>query len=158
MKSKMVYPGLCKDGLHRKGKKSWPHSHIGFTLVELLFVIIIIGALAALVFPNFARRSQEAKKEAARAFIMVELATALREYEMDNARFPTTEEGLAALFSRPQGARNWRGPYIARPAVDPWGRTYKYRSPGEMFPRSYDLYSLGADGKKGKDDITNWQD
>ncbi|MBN3039085.1 MAG: type II secretion system major pseudopilin GspG [Candidatus Omnitrophica bacterium] len=128
----------------------------GFTLVELLFVIVIIGTLAAIVVPRIVKQGARAKNAAARAFVDVQLATALRTYEMDNGKFPTTEEGLEALLSEPKSARNWRGPYLERKPIDPWGREYGYQSPGTYNTRSYDLYSLGQDGEKSQDDITNW--
>lgn len=149
---------LFRIVLYRNKDKARDNQSRGFTLIELLFVIIIIGTLVALVFPRFAERSKVAKMEATRAFIKVQLATALREYEMDNGRFPTTREGLIALLKKPQGARNWRGPYLNRKPIDPWGKDYQYLSPGDMQPRSYDLFSLGPDKRVGKDDIANWQE
>jgi len=133
------------------------HSQKSFTLIELLFVIIVVGTLAALVFPRMVGRSEQAKVEVCRAFIKVELATALRMYEMDRGKFPTTDQGLAALIEKPIKAINWK-PYLKRKPVDPWGREFYYISPGEMMPRSYDLYSLGADGEESEDDIANWQE
>ncbi len=128
----------------------------GFTLIELMLVVIIIGALVAMVFPRLTGRGEQARRAAARADIEVNIATALKLYELDNGAFPTTEEGLNALLEKPPSAVNWNGPYLEKKPVDPWGREYKYVSPGKHNP-DYDLYSLGRDGKESEDDITNWQ-
>lgn len=128
-----------------------------FTLIELMLVVIIIGALAAMVLPRLTGRSEQARTSAARADIKANIATALKLYELDTGGFPSTEEGLEALLTNPGIATNWRGPYSETKPVDPWGREYKYESPGTHRPQDYDLYSLGKDGKEGKDDITNWQ-
>lgn len=134
-----------------------------FTLIELLVVIAIIAVLAAVVAPSVFRNVSDAKQAAARS--QVELfATALNQYRLDNDTYPTTDQGLSALRTMPtQGdpPRNWRGPYLSRVVpVDPWGRPYVYVSPGAENPQTYDLYSLGRDGKVGGDgedaDITSW--
>ncbi|MFC1699425.1 type II secretion system major pseudopilin GspG [Candidatus Omnitrophota bacterium] len=129
----------------------------GFTLVELLLVVVIIGALVAMVTPRLAGRSEQAKVAAARADINANIATALKLYELDNGVFPTTTEGLNALLSKPSSVNNWNGPYLERKAIDPWGREYQYSSPGKNRSQDYDLYSLGRDGQEGQDDVTNWE-
>jgi len=128
-----------------------------FTLIELMLVVIIIGALVAMVMPRFTGRGEQARITAARADIQSNIATALKLYELDNGAFPATEEGLAALFNRPSTAGNWNGPYLERKPLDPWSREYKYKSPGEHRAADYDLYSLGKDGTESADDINNWE-
>ena len=132
---------------------------LGFTLIELMLVIVIIGALAAMVVPRLTGRTEEARVGAARADLKGNLALALRLYEVDNGRFPTTEQGLAALLAKPTSPpipENWKGPYVEQEPLDPWKRMYVYRYPGTHPPRDYDLLSLGTDGKESEDDITNW--
>ena len=128
----------------------------GFTLIELLLVVIIIGALAAMVMPRLTGRSEQARAAAAKADIQANIATGLKLYELDNGTFPTTEEGLSGLLSQTSGAANWSGPYLEKEPIDPWGRPYKYKSPG-AHRMDYDLYSLGRDGVESEDDITNWK-
>ena len=131
----------------------------GFTLIEILLVVVIIGALAAMVVPRFAGRSEQAKKTVAQSDIETNLATALKLYELDNGNFPTTTQGLSALQDRPTAPpvpKNWQGPYIEHPAVDPWGHPYQYSSPGEH-RSDYDLFSKGKDESKEDDDIVNWK-
>ena len=131
----------------------------GFTLVEIMLVVIIIGALAAMIIPRLSGRGEEAKVKVARADIDANLATALRLYELDNGSFPTTEQGLAALRAKPNTnplPENWNGPYIERAPLDPWGRPYIYVSPGEH-RSDYDLSSKGKDASSDKDEISNWQ-
>lgn len=129
----------------------------GFTLIELMLVVIIIGALSAMVLPRLVGRSEQARASATKADIKANIATALKLYELDNGVFPSTEEGLAALMSAPPSAVNWNGPYLESKPVDSWGKEYQYKSPGANRPQDYDLYSLGKDGKEGNDDITNWE-
>jgi len=129
----------------------------GFTLIELMLVVIIISALAAMVLPRLAGRSEQARIAAANADVRANIATALKLYELDNGRFPTTSDGLAALLNKSSSATNWNGPYLEKDPIDPWGRPYEYKSPGQNRPQDYDLYSLGADGQEGSDDVTNWQ-
>ncbi|MDP3723193.1 MAG: type II secretion system major pseudopilin GspG [Candidatus Omnitrophota bacterium] len=130
----------------------------GFTLVELMLVVIIIGILGAMVIPRMAGRSEEARKSVAKADIDLNLATALKLYELDNGVFPTGDEGLKALTAAPASAKNWKGPYIERVPLDPWGKSYQYRSPGTHRTHDYDLLSLGRDGVEGQDDIVNWEE
>ena len=135
----------------------------GFTLIEIMVVVIILGLLAVLVAPRVIGRLATAKDKAGRAQIEL-LGTALDQYRLDNGAYPTTEQGLEALWRRPTASpepRNWVGPYLRkRVPLDPWGRPYGYRSPGEVNPDSYDLVSLGADGAPGGEgenaDLTSW--
>jgi general secretion pathway protein G len=130
-----------------------------FTLIELLLVMVILVVLAAVVVPKFAARGEQAKLTAAKTDIS-NMETALDTFEVDNGRYPSTEEGLAALVSNPGGALpNWHGPYIKGNAVvpvDPWGMPYNYQYPGQHTQNSYDLYSFGPDKREGNDDIVNW--
>lgn len=129
-----------------------------FTLIELLLVLVILAVLAAVVVPKFTNRSEQAREAAAKTDISI-MGTALDAFEIDNGRFPTSDEGLAALLEAPQNARAWKGPYLKRGMpVDPWGNAYVYRYPGTQSKSDYDLYSTGPDGKEGgEDDVTSWQ-
>ncbi|MCK5580305.1 MAG: type II secretion system major pseudopilin GspG [Candidatus Omnitrophica bacterium] len=142
-------------------RKCWLGSRNGFTLVEILLVVVIIGVLAAMVIPNIAGRGEDARRAAAQADIDANLSAALDMYEMDNGKYPTTEQGLQALVTEPASSpvpRNWKGSYLKKKKVpqDPWGNTYVYRSPGMHNPDEYDLFSYGSDGIESSDDITNW--
>jgi general secretion pathway protein G len=130
----------------------------GFTLVEIMLVVIIIAALASMVIPRLVGRSDQAKVAVARSDIDGNLATALRLYELDNGFFPTSQQGLQALQQKPTTPplpQNWNGPYIEKEAIDPWGNAYIYESPGKNRP-DYDLYSKGRDPSSPDDDIKNW--
>lgn len=128
----------------------------GFTLIELMLVVIIISALAAMVLPRLAGRSEQARTAAAKADISANIATGLKLYELDNGQFPTTSEGLQALLTKSPTANNWNGPYIEKEPIDPWGRKYEYKSPGQNRPQDYDLFSLGRDAQPSADDVNNW--
>src|SRR5256885_8961397 len=130
----------------------------GFTLIEMMVVMVIIGLLMALVGPRFIRQEEKAKVKAARAQIEL-LGTALDTFRLDVGRYPSTQEGLAALRQRPFGTDRWDGPYLKKDIPrDPWDHPYYYRSPGDG-GRPYDLLSYGADGGPGGDgdnrDITS---
>ena len=129
-----------------------PRSAFGFTLIELLVVLVVIAVLAGLVGPMVFRNVGDAKVTAARAQLEL-FGLALDQYRLDNDYYPSTAQGLDALRTAPAGdpaARNWRGPYLRKPVpADPWGRPYTYRSPGEHSPTTYDLVSLGRDGRPG---------
>jgi general secretion pathway protein G len=128
----------------------------GFTLIEIMLVVIIIGALVAMVMPRLTGRAEQARVAAADADIRANIATALKLYELDNGSFPSTAEGLNALLSKSASARSWNGPYLEKQPIDPWGREYKYKYPGEHRTFDYDLYSLGKDGVESADDVKNW--
>ena len=130
----------------------------GFTLIELMLVVVIIGALVAMVMPRLTGRGEQARAAAASADINANIATGLKLYELDNGNFPSTQEGLSALLTKPSSAKNWNGPYLERKPIDPWGKEYEYKSPGEHRKTDYDLYSLGKDGIASADDVTNWEE
>lgn len=130
----------------------------GFTLLELLVVMVIIGLLAGYVGPRYFSQVGKSEVKVAQAQISA-FEKALAQYRLDNGRYPTSEEGLPALVVRPANAARWEGPYLSKAVpADPWGRQYLYRSPGER--AEIDLYSLGKDGAPGGSgesaDITNW--
>lgn len=135
----------------------------GFTLLEMLVVLAIIAALAAVVAPSLFQNVGDAKASAARSQIQA-LALALDSYRLDNDAYPSTAQGLGALRTLPTTGelpRNWRGPYLQRTVpLDPWKRPYEYFSPGRENVKGYDLYSLGRDGRVGGEgedvDVTAW--
>jgi len=121
----------------------------GFTLIEIMVVIVILGVLGALVIPNVLGRTGEARVKAATVDLRA-ISTALDMYRMDNFVYPSSDQGLGALVAKPSGfpeAKNWVEPYLKKSPKDPWGNDYQYISPGSNGP--YDLFSLGADGKPG---------
>jgi general secretion pathway protein G len=133
----------------------------GFTLLELLIVIAILALLAVVGTVQLSGYLGRARSDTAR-LQLDQLSTALDLFRVDVKRLPTTEEGLQALLIEPSGIEGWRGPYLrkAQAIVDPWGRTFIYRRPGEH--GEYDLSSLGADGRPGGTgedlDVVSWQD
>jgi general secretion pathway protein G len=135
-------------------------SEAGFTLVEILVVITIIGLIMGLVGPRVLNYLSESKVKAANIQIQ-SLASSLDLYYLDLGRYPTTSQGLAALVQRPGGASAWNGPYLKNNAVpnDPWAHPYLYKAPGAHGP--YDIYSLGSDGQEGGTgtaaDVTSWE-
>lgn len=119
----------------------------GFTLIEIMVVVVIIAILAALIAPNIIGRDDQARVAAAKSDLQ-SISQALDMYKMDNFRYPTTDQGLEALVKEPEGAKNWpQGGYLKSQPKDPWGTPYVYLAPGVDGP--YDLKSLGADGKEG---------
>ncbi|MGU2529205.1 GspG family T2SS major pseudopilin variant XcpT [Pseudomonas aeruginosa] len=133
----------------------------GFTLIEIMVVVVILGILAALVVPQVMSRPDQAKVTVAKGDIKA-IAAALDMYKLDNFAYPSTQQGLEALVKKPTGnpqPKNWnKDGYLKKLPVDPWGNPYQYLAPGTMGP--FDLYSLGADGKEGGSDndaeIGNW--
>jgi general secretion pathway protein G len=132
----------------------------GFTLIEIMVVIVILGVLAAVAVPRIMSKPDEARVKAAQTEI-AQLLQALDLYRLDNQRYPTTDQGLRALAERPTSEpipQNWKA-YLRQAPVDPWGRPYQYLNPGVK--GEIDVFSLGADGQPGGDgveaDIGNWQ-
>lgn len=135
-----------------------PAAQRGFTLLELLVVMVIIGLLAGYVGPKYFAQIGKSEIKAARAQIDA-LEKALDQYRLDVGRYPTSDIGLAALTKRPAAESRWEGPYLRKEVpADPWGNPYHYVQPGEH--GEFDLYSVGKDGKPGGDgeaaDIGNW--
>ena len=135
-----------------------PFARPGFSILELLLVLVILSILAGIVGVRFAGRSTEAQIQAARTQ-MAEFRTALDAYEIQTGTYPTTEQGLDALVERPAGmdADRWPGPLLDRVPRDQWDNPWQYRHPGRHNTNGYDLWSYGPDGRDGTDDdITNW--
>lgn len=140
-------------------KKKTKVKQNGFTLIEIVIVVIIIGLLAALVGPRLFGKVSEAKLKTAKAQIEL-FGTTLDAFRLDVGRYPTTEEGLKALREKVSDIEMWKGPYLAKEIpLDPWGRSYVYKSPGEH--GEYDLISYGLDGVEGGEgenqDVVSWK-
>lgn len=131
--------------------------HQGFTLIEIMVVVVILGVLAAAVVPKIMSRPEQARIEKAKHDITA-LESALNIYKLDNYRYPSTDQGLEALVTKPNGSpqpRNYKsGGYIQKLKNDPWGQEYLYLFPGTH--GELDLFSLGPDGQQSEDDIGNW--
>jgi general secretion pathway protein G len=135
----------------------------GFTLIEILVVIVVIAILATLVAPNVFQHVSTAKSSTAKSQIEM-LSTALDAYRLDNGQYPTTQQGLAALITKPtiDAPATWRGPYLRKEIpLDPWNEPYVYLAPGEVNTTGFDLISYGADKKAGGEgenaDILSWK-
>jgi general secretion pathway protein G len=143
-----------------------PHPHSAtkraFTLIEILIVIALIGALAALALGNLGGIFGGQQEKIARQFVRDTARTALIAYRLDMGTYPSTEEGLRALIQAPAtGGTRWRGPYLETTVIpeDPWGRPYQYRFPGQRNPNGpagYDIWSFGPDGVDSDNNIGNW--
>ena len=132
----------------------------GFTLLELMIVLVIIGLLAGIIGPNLFKNLEKSEGTAAKAQVD-SFVKAIDQYRIDNGDFPNNSEGLQALIAAPSNATRWKGPYIKKIPVDPWGMPYQYQYPGEHNPQEYDVFSFGKDKtaggeKDGAQDIGNW--
>jgi general secretion pathway protein G len=162
----LVFGVWSFNRLLRRGERektaasSLPQKSGGFTLIEIMVVVIVIGILAATIIPQFMGTTHDAKVSSAKANI-AELESALERFNVHTDHYPSTEEGLKVLVEAPAGdQKRWRGPYIKMLRSDPWGNPYQYRRPGAHHPTSFDLWSRGADGADGGEaeavDIGNW--
>jgi general secretion pathway protein G len=128
----------------------------GFTLIEVMVVVVILSILAAIIVPKIMNRPEQARVVKAKQDVR-ELESALERYKLDNFNYPSTDQGLDALVHKPSGSpepKDWQGPYIAHLPKDPWGHPYKYLMPGTH--GEFDVYSVGPDPQNGNDDIGNW--
>jgi general secretion pathway protein G len=155
----MTTTGLTR--LERAGQRRTAKRR-GFTLIELMVVVLIIAILAALIVPRVVQRGSEAKRAKAASDIS-ELDAALQQYRLDNDAYPTSEEGLQALRTAPQSAKNWRGPYLQKAIPpDPWQNAYIYQCPGPNPGQDFIVESYGADNQPGGDgdnaDVTEGDD
>ena len=131
----------------------------GFTLIEIIIVVIIMSLIAALVVPRLFKKVEKSKQQITKTQIVL-LENSIKMFKLDTGRYPTSKEGLNALLEAPQGVTNWDGPYLEKGLPkDPWGRDYTYVYPGKNY--TYEIISLGADGKEGGEgedkDINNWE-
>ena len=150
---------------HERGRALPPFTgaakNRGFSLLELLVVLLLLGTFAGIFAPKLFGQAEKAKRNAAKLEID-QIGQGLDLFKLEVGRYPTSQEGMAALVTAPSGVSNWNGPYLKRSSVpkDPWSNEYKYVSPGDQ-NRPYDVVSLGPDGKEGGEgdnkDITSWQ-
>jgi general secretion pathway protein G len=146
--------------MHKQLNQEVQKPTFGFTLLELLVVMVIIGLLASYVGPRYFAQVGKSETNAARAQVEA-LAKALDTYRIDIGAYPSTAQGLGALVARPEGVNKWSGPYLQKDVpTDPWGRPYQYKSPGDA-GRDFDITSLGKDGQAGGEgdaaDIRSWE-
>lgn len=139
-----------------------PRRTAGFTLIEILVVVIVLAILAATIIPQFTGTRHDAKVSMARGNLAT-LENQLEQFNLHMDRYPTQEEGLRVLLEPPvEGAERWRGPYVKELRPDPWGNPYQYRTPGLYGSLTYDLWSNGGDGKEGGEgqdkDVVTWQE
>lgn len=132
----------------------------GFTLIEIMVVVVILAVLAVTIIPQFVGTTADAKISAAKSHV-AELESALERYYVHMDRYPSTDEGLKVLVEAPVGDdKKWRGPYVKQLRPDPWGNPYQYKRPGAHHATGFDLWSRGADGAEGGEgpgaDIGNW--
>jgi general secretion pathway protein G len=150
-----INAGPCSSERRTQGRR---RGAAGFTLIELLLVLVILGILAAIVVPKFSGRTEQARITAAKSQIAT-FGTALDAFEVDTGTYPRGKDGLLDLVRQPRDAKDWKGPYLKGDIPnDPWGNPYVYEFPGRNNENSYDLFSVGPDGREGTaDDITNFQ-
>lgn len=153
MMTRLATPRTTRAKERREGDE-------GFSLVELMVVVIVLAILAATIVPQFAGVTSDARNATARSTIKL-YDDAIERFNVRYDRYPTTEEGLNVLVEGPKGAKNFR-PLVKELVDDPWGNPFQYRSPGQHGSKSYDLWSMGADGQTGGEDknkdIVNWKE
>ena len=131
--------------------KKRPVMSRGFTLIEVMVVIAILGILAALIVPNLTGKDDQARVQVVKSDLK-QISSALEMYKLDNLNYPTTEQGLEALSKKPDTVKNWpQGGYLKKTPMDPWGRAYVYLSPADVNP--YEIISYGADGEEGGEGV-----
>jgi general secretion pathway protein G len=153
-----IQSGLFRAAVSNHDRSVVQRETSGFTLIELMLVLTILGILAGLVLPNLAHRSGEARITAAQTQIST-FGNALDQFEVDCGYYPRSRDGLNDLIVQPRDAQNWHGPYLKSDTIpqDPWKAAYIYECPGKHNPSSYDIYSMGPDGRANTDDdICNW--
>jgi general secretion pathway protein G len=150
--------GMSKVNLNNRVRQA------GFTMLELLVVLVILGLLAGLVGPSVIDKLGTSKSKTAKLQIQ-NFGQSLELYKLEVGRYPSTQEGLAALVKAPAGAAGWSGPYLKGSTSvpkDPWGNEYQYASPGQHNTKDFDIRSLGADNREGGDgenkDVSNWEE
>ena len=130
----------------------------GFTLIEMMVVVVVIALLGAMIGPTLFKKVQQAEQTRVAQDIRV-IESALKFYRLDNYRYPTQSQGLEALITNPGGLENWNGPYLEKVPTDPWGQPYRYNSPGQR-GKEVDIYTLGVDNQEGGEgsnqDWGNW--
>lgn len=138
--------------------KDWRKKERGFTLIEIIIVVIVLSLIATLVVPNLFKKVESSKRKITKTQIAL-IENAVKMFKLDVGRYPDTNEGLQALLTQPANADNWDGPYLEKGLPkDPWKRNYIYECPGKHY--TYDIFSFGADGELGGEaeniDIVNW--
>ena len=132
-------------------------SQKGFSLIEILIALAILAAVSGIVISNLDKIFGSSQEKVAELFVSETVRTPLMSYRMNIGGYPTTDQGLKALIKAPEGVgRRWKGPYIDELPLDPWGRPYEYRCPGEHNREKYDVWSVGAKGNGGDESIGNW--
>ncbi|WP_221029591.1 type II secretion system major pseudopilin GspG [Actomonas aquatica] len=130
----------------------------GFTLLEIMVVLAILGLLVAVLVRNVGGDLSRGQESAAKLFVTATMESPLTAYRIDTGNYPTTAQGLEALITNPGNVKGWRGPYLDKLALDPWQQPYEYRFPGQKNKGKYDLFSKGPDMTAGNDDdIGNWE-
>jgi general secretion pathway protein G len=159
----MGAPGFLAPHVMTSSSLSSPRSaKRGFTLLEIMVVLAILGLLVAVLVRNVTGDLDRGQRQAASLFVKTTLSLPLTNYRIDMGSYPTTAQGLEALISSPQGGGRWQGPYLESPngsvPLDPWQQPYEYRYPGTQNKSGYDLFSKGPDMAAGtEDDVGNWQ-
>jgi len=142
----------CSRPMKAKTMKSYAQKS-GFTLIELMVVVIIIAALSGMVLPRLLPHADRAKQDIARGSI-ASIETALKSYYLDNQHFPAE---LTALMKKPSSTQNWNGPYLEKTPLDPWKRPFGYKYPGQNNPSSFDIWSNGPNEQDAADNVNNWE-